>query len=181
MNSIDNVFSRMKQIRQKFQYMFPAPGMQSARKPKESVANIPQAKSMTFKDMLNPKFKNEINLASKKYGVPGSLIDAVIKHESNYNKNAISPKGAQGLMQLMPGTADMMDVKNPFAAKDNIFGGTKYLKGLMDRYDGDMVRALAAYNAGPGNVTDKIPPFKETQAYVKNVINTYMKNTGLEK
>lgn len=120
------------------------------------------------------KYGSIIKQASAHFEVEPSLIKAVIMAESGFNHRAVSHKGAQGLMQLMPSTADLLRVNDPFDPTENIFGGTRYLKQLLDRFS-DMRMAVAAYNAGPKAVESYrgIPPYEETQTFVKRVIQYY--------
>jgi len=121
------------------------------------------------------EFGSIIDQAAERFMVDPSLIKAVIKAESDFDKKAISKKGAQGLMQLMPTTADAMEVADPFNPEENIFGGTRYLSQLLERFQDDKRLALAAYNAGPEKVVsyNGVPPFRETEAFVKKVLNYY--------
>ncbi|OHD56050.1 MAG: hypothetical protein A2Y33_10705 [Spirochaetes bacterium GWF1_51_8] len=116
-----------------------------------------------------------ITEASQAFGVDESLIKAVIKQESQYNPNAVSHAGAQGLMQLMPQTAEILGVTDPFDVRQNIFGGTNYLSDMLTRYNGNIVKALAAYNAGPNRVdaAGGVPNIEETKDYVNKVMNFY--------
>ncbi len=114
-----------------------------------------------------------IQTAAMNHQVDPLLIKAVIKAESNFDSKAVSPKGAQGLMQLMPGTARNLSVANPFDPLQNINGGTKHLRQLLDSYNGDVELSLAAYNAGPGNVKGAIPNIPETRTYVSKVLGNY--------
>lgn len=117
-----------------------------------------------------------IDDTSAKYGVDAKLIKALVKQESGFNPTAKSKAGALGLMQLMPSTAKGLGVKDPLDAKQNIEGGVKYVKSLLNRFDGNIILALAAYNAGPNAVKkyDGVPPYKETQNYVKSVLRNYL-------
>lgn len=120
--------------------------------------------------------QDKVKKAALKYGVDEKLIMAIIKQESNFKADAVSKAGAEGLMQLMPKTAQHLGVKNSFDPDQNINGGVKYLKSLLNKYNGNMILALAAYNAGPGNVAkyDGVPPYKETQNYVKKILANYL-------
>ena len=119
------------------------------------------------------KIKNSILKAAQKYDLPVNLIKSVIRAESNFQVKAVSRAGAQGLMQLMPATARELGVKNPFNIEQNIDGGSRYLRKMLDSFGGDLKLALAAYNAGPEAVIKyggKIPPYRETQQYVRRVL-----------
>jgi soluble lytic murein transglycosylase-like protein len=120
-------------------------------------------------------YEDLIKKAASKYNVDPALIKAVIKAESGFRADAVSHAGAQGLMQLMPKTAAGFGVSNAFDPAQNIDAGTHYLRGQLDRFDGDVSLALAAYNAGPGNVAKYggVPPFRETQSYIKKVLSYY--------
>jgi hypothetical protein len=116
-----------------------------------------------------------IDKSAQEYGIDPGLVRLVVQKESGYNSQAVSPKGAMGLMQLMPGTASLLGVQDPFNPAQNIDGGVRYLKQCMERFDNNVCLALAAYNAGPGNV-DKyqgVPPFAETRNYVANIMQEY--------
>ena len=122
----------------------------------------------------NNQFDKHIRHAARAHKVDPMLIKAIIKAESNFNCNAVSPKGAQGLMQLMPATAKDLEVKDPFNPRENIYGGTKYIKWLLKRFNGDVRLSVAAYNAGPARIKKKkIPRIPETIAYVGKVLRQY--------
>jgi len=140
------------------------------------VSDIP-----TFSDVLNEfidstenldeEIVNAIASAAETYNIDPNLIRAVIMTESSNNPNAVSSAGAMGLMQLMPRTAESLGVTDPFDISQNIHGGTRYLRQMLDRFDGDLELALAAYNAGASNVErfGGVPPFRETQNYIPRV------------
>ena len=124
---------------------------------------------------LSSDFSDFISRYAQRTGLAEGLVEAVIKAESNFDPNSVSPKGALGLMQLMPKTATEMGVNNPFDPEENIMGGTKYLSSLLDQFGGDLKLALAAYNAGPTTVEryQGLPPYPETKEYVSRVLSLY--------
>ena len=124
-----------------------------------------------------------VNSASGRYRLDPDLVNSVIKAESGFNARAISPKGAQGLMQLMPGTATALGVPNAFDPQANVEGGAKYLRELLERYNFDLVKALAAYNAGPQRVEQYkgVPPYYETRAYVARVVRDFNKKKAAQQ
>jgi hypothetical protein len=123
----------------------------------------------------NAQFGQFIQSAATRFHVDADLISSVIAIESNFNPKAVSRKNARGLMQLIPGTANRLGVRNVFDPAENIDAGTRYLGELLHRYDNDLILALAAYNAGPERVQKygRVPPFPETMSYVKRVKHTY--------
>lgn len=154
--------------------------MLESNSPEENKINILSKPEETWREVLNinnreNQFDKIIDEASSKFGLPRELIKAVIKAESNFNPIAISPKNAMGLMQLIPSTAREMGVNDVFDPYQNIMGGTKYLKMLLDKYNGNLFLALSAYNAGPDRVDKSggIPNIEETQTYVDRVLKFY--------
>jgi len=137
---------------------------------KHSSQIVPK-ESKTLRDRIE-QFGSLINEASEKYSLDPNLVKAVIASESRGNVEAHSSKDAKGIMQLIDSTAEEMGVKNIWDPKENILGGTRYLRKMLDRFDGNVQKALASYNAGPGAVEkfDGIPPYKETQAYVQRTM-----------
>ena len=124
-----------------------------------------------------------INAVSSRHHLDPDLINSVIHAESGFNPRAVSPKGAQGLMQLMPQTASRLGVINSFDPGDNLEGGTRYLRQLLERYNFDLIKALAAYNAGPQRVEQYhgVPPYYETQAYVARIIRDFNRKKLAER
>jgi soluble lytic murein transglycosylase-like protein len=121
------------------------------------------------------RFENLIASSAAQWHVDKALVKAIVANESAFDPNATSPAGAQGLMQLEPATAAELGVTDAYDPRQNIAGGTRYIRGLLDRFHGDAARAVAAYNAGPGTVEKYggVPPYAETRAYVENVLESY--------
>lgn len=176
---LDLVLQRMNAIEQNFRSII---GESAPKAPDKDFQSILDS------SMLNSSgeraSKGEINelidTYSSKNGLDADFVRAVVKQESGFNPNAKSKCGAMGLMQLMPSTAKGLGVTNALDAEQNIYGGTKYLKGLLDRFGNNKELALAAYNAGPNAVKKYggIPPYAETQRYVKNIISMYDRYKG---
>ena len=145
-----------------------------------AIQEVNDAKRDYGSTTVNPNSKSQIiemvNQISRKNGVDEKLVQALIKQESGFNPNAKSKAGAIGLMQLMPSTAKSLGVKDPYNAVQNVEGGVKYLKSMLNKYNGNVILALAAYNAGPNAVDkyDGVPPYKETQNYVKSILANYI-------
>lgn len=139
----------------------------------EAVPDLPPAHEAASHGQQD--LKTLVNSASDRSQVDADLIASIIHAESGNNARAVSRKGAQGLMQLMPGTASKLGVRNSFDPAENVDAGVRYLRELLLRYDNDIVKALAAYNAGPQRVQQYkgVPPYRETHAYVARVVNDY--------
>ena len=143
----------------------------------QSILDASMPSSSTGETASRSEINNLIEAYAQKNGLDADFVKAVVKQESGFNPKATSHCGAQGLMQLMPGTAKGLGVKNAYDAEQNVAGGTKMLSNLLKTYGGDKSLALAAYNAGGGAVKKYggIPPYAETQRYVKNVLSMYGK------
>ncbi len=153
---------------------------------KNGYVDIPTVEIDHFeKDLLPPaaaaaprtpqKLEDVINSISDRHHLDPDLVNSVIHAESGFNSRAVSPKGAQGLMQLMPQTSSELGVANAFDPSANVEGGTRYLRELLERYNFDLIKALAAYNAGPQRVEQYrgVPPYYETRAYVARIVRDY--------
>jgi soluble lytic murein transglycosylase-like protein len=149
----------------------------SAMTKASSATSATQTKTLARTDS---NYESLITSTASKYGVDANLVRAIVQAESNFNPKATSYVGAQGLMQLMPGTARSLGVSDPLDPQQNVDGGVRFLKGLLTRYNGNVEKAVAAYNAGPGAV-DKyngVPPYRETQTYVKRVLGLMGKSVS---
>lgn len=153
--------------------------------PAESAASSSVASSLGVTAATKPAvpLNQVVDSASAAYHLDPDLVNSVIHAESGFNVHAVSPKGARGLMQLMPGTASKLGVNDVFDPEANVTGGSRYLRELLERYNFDLVKALAAYNAGPQRVEQYqgVPPFRETHAYVARIVHEYNKKKLAEE
>lgn len=152
------------------------PAIGRADGPSARVFSLPRPRSREIPGGLRELVERE----ARSQGLDPALAMAVVEAESSWRVDAVSPKGAMGLMQLMPGTARMLGVDDPFDPEQNVWGGVRYLKMMVDRYGGRLDLALAAYNAGPGAVDryGGIPPYEETRSYVEKVLRLYRSYRG---
>jgi hypothetical protein len=154
----------------------PSPPPPAAGQAPSQLASVPSAGSgKTVPAKSRIPLSEVVNSASATYHLDPDLVNSVIHAESGFNAHAVSPKGARGLMQLMPGTANQMGVNDAFDPEANVTGGSRYLRELLELYNFDLVKALAAYNAGPQRVDQYrgVPPFRETRAYVARIVHEY--------
>ena len=138
-------------------------------------ASLTTATALATRPSSTRNLNDVVNSVSSQYHLDPDLVASVIRAESGFNPHAVSPKGARGLMQLMPKTASQLGVPNAFDPQSNVQGGTRYLRELMERYNFDIVKALAAYNAGPQRVEQYrgVPPYYETRAYVARIVRDF--------
>ena len=143
--------------------------------PEPLARSVPSESSKSGSAKPAPPLNQVVDIASAQYHLDPDLVNSVIHAESGFNSHAVSPKGARGLMQLMPDTANHLGVNDVFDPQSNVTGGSRYLRELLERYNFDLVKALAAYNAGPERVEQYrgVPPFRETRNYVARIVHEY--------
>jgi Transglycosylase SLT domain len=146
-------------------------------------ATLAPARSVKLQPLKPQELNEVIHSISDQNQLDPDFVSSVIHAESGFNQHAVSPKGAQGLMQLMPGTASKLGVSNAFDPRANVEGGTRYLSELLQRYNFDVIKALAAYNAGPGRVQQYggVPPYYETRTYVARIVRDYNRKKIAER
>jgi len=174
LTGLDIALRRIGTIENRFQSLMTY-GSQTDAQFQNILDNTVKLKTGNDTPTTKAEIANLIDKYSEAHNLDADFVKAVVQQESGFNPNATSKCGAMGLMQLMPSTAESLGVTDAYDAEQNIYGGTKYLKGLMDRFGNNKELALAAYNAGPNAVKKYggIPPYAETQNYVKKVLSNY--------
>lgn len=169
-SNISTITARIRDIQATFAGMVKTSGHAAAQHASQFVSSL---KSALPAGSIQSKFDGVIDTISKQYRVPARVIHEIVRQESGGNPDAVSPAGAMGLMQLMPATAKSLGVTDPFDVVQNIDAGVRYLRKMLDKYNGNLAYALAAYNAGPGAVDryGGVPPYKETIHYVRNILS----------
>ena len=179
MTSLDITLQRISSIENQFKSLM-SYGVEKPTEDFQKILNTSIENKKNPQQIPRSEISELIDKYADKNGLDSDFVKAVINQESGFNSNATSKCGAMGLMQLMPSTAKGLGVTNAYDPEQNIDGGTKYLRGLLDRFDNNKSLALAAYNAGPNAVTKYggIPPYQETKNYVKNVLGQYERMKG---
>lgn len=174
LENLNSIFTRIQAIQNKMKAFSQFGANAKPSKFGEMLQKNIQEQSKSIDDIITEK--------AKKFGLDNKLLKSIVKVESNYKPDAVSSKGAKGLMQLMPETAKNLGVKNVFSPEENIEGGAKYFKNLMKKYDNNLDLALAAYNSGPNTVDSVggVPNYPETKNYVQKVMELYKKKQGIE-
>ncbi|HBW47369.1 TPA: hypothetical protein DEF17_05500 [bacterium] len=167
---ISRVLSRIDEIQSRIKNLM---GPMNQTQNFSSALSEAENNSSTPTQNAPENIKPLIEAAAAKYNISPQVIESMARHESSFNPRAVSPKGAMGIMQIMPDTQNMLGVTDPFDPAQSIDGGAKYLRMMLDRFGGDMPKALAAYNAGPDSVSryNGIPPYQETRNYVGKILS----------
>lgn len=183
--NIQSLMNRITEIRRKFVTASKSSDLTSEKKSEQKSSSFDQLLQKSMSETETEKkdageketLDQKISRYAQKHKVDPELVKALINVESGFDPQAVSKKGAMGLMQLMPETADSLGVSNPFNVDDNLDGGVSLLSDLLKKYSGDIDLALAAYNAGPGQVKkySGVPPFPETQNYIRKIRSIYLK------
>lgn len=175
-NGITQVFQRISEIESRFGKVNASSGFQNFLQEADKAQGSKALGTYSAKrSEAVGEIADLVRQSAHKYGVDPTLAEAVAKAESNFSPKAVSEAGAVGVMQLMPETAAALGVTDPYNARQNVEGGVKYIKQLLNAFDGDVTKAVAAYNAGPQAVKayNGVPPYAETQEYVKKVLDVY--------
>ncbi|MEK8023080.1 MAG: lytic transglycosylase domain-containing protein [Candidatus Hydrogenedentota bacterium] len=169
---VSDAFRRIDEIQKKISSMLGQSPDGAKPDPSASFASVMANATGENASSAPESLRPIIDQVAARYNIPPKLLESVARRESSFNSRAVSPKGAQGIMQIMPETQQLLGVTDPFDAGQSIDGGGRYLRMMLDRYNGDVRKALAAYNAGPGAVDNYggVPPYTETRNYVSRIL-----------